>query len=136
GGPVQGGRGTWELLLQRAKGRYLQLKLVLRGNGRSSPRLRALRAYYPRFSYSARYLPAVYREDAESASFLERYLANPEGLLTALEDRVAAAQVLFDVRSAPGELLDWLAGWFGAALDPAWDEAKRRLFLRPALGVL
>jgi phage tail-like protein len=79
------------------------------------------------------YLPAVYSEDEESASFLDRFLANIEGFYTALEDKIAAAQLLFDVRSAPAETLEWLASWFGVALDPAWDEAKRRLFISHAM---
>ncbi len=126
-------RGTYELLFQKAKGRYLQLQLRLAGNGRVTPRLRALRIYYPRFSYLNHYLPAVYREDAASASFLDRFLANIEGLNTALEDKLAAVQMLFDVRSAPADALAWLASWFGVALDPAWDERRQRLFIGHAM---
>ena len=126
------GDGTWELLFQRARGRYLQLRLELTGNGRTTPRLKALRAYYPRFSYLEHYLPAVYSEDEQSASFLDRFLSNFEGLFTALEDRVAAAQTLFDVRGAPADGLEWLAGWLGVALDPTWDEHRRRLFIKHA----
>jgi phage tail-like protein len=126
------GAGTWELLFQRAIGRYLELKLVLSGNGRSTPRLRAVRVYYPRFSYLERYLPGVYREEAASASFLERFLANLEGEFTPIEDRIAAAQILFDVRSAPGETLEWLASWLGLVLDPLWDDAKRRALIANA----
>jgi phage tail-like protein len=88
-----------------------------------------MRIYYPAFSYLERYLPAVYREDPVSASFLDRYLANVEGLLTSFEGRVAAAEGLFDPRISPPEYLDWLAGWFGTALDADWDDTRRRLFL-------
>ncbi len=132
---LQSGIGTWELLFQNAAGRYLELRLTLRGSGRSTPRLGALRVYYPRFSYLERYLPAVYREDPSSASFLDRYLANFEGFLTDLEGRIAAAEILFDTRTAPAEALDWLAAWLGSALDEEWDEARRRLFLAHAVAL-
>lgn len=127
------GKGTWELLLQRAKGRYLQLRLVFSGNGQRTPRVSALRVYYPRFSYLNNYLPSIYREDDQSAFFLDRFLANFEGFYTTIEDRIAAAQMLFDVRSAPTDALDWLANWFGVAFDPSWTEEKRRLFISHAV---
>ena len=126
------GVGTWELLFQQAVGRYVELRLRLYGSGRSSPKIRALRAHYPRFSY-ATYLPDVYREDATSASFIDRFLANFEGLLTELEGRIASAEVLFDSRTAPREALDFLAEWLGATLDPDWDDVRRRLFIANAV---
>ncbi|HEY8561390.1 MAG TPA: phage tail protein [Pyrinomonadaceae bacterium] len=127
------GAGTWELLLQRAQKRFLQLRLVFRGNGQRTPRVSALRVYYPRFSYLENYLPAIYREDEPSAFFLDGFLSNIEGFYTAIEDRIAAAEMLFDVRSAPPDALEWLADWLGAALDPAWSEDKRRLFISRAV---
>jgi phage tail-like protein len=129
----QGPYDTYELLFQRAAGRFLRMRLQLTGDGRSTPRLRALRAYFPRFSYLERYLPGVYREEPESASFLDRYLANVEGFYTAIEERIAEAQVLLDSRTAPNDTLDWLAGWFDISLDPMWNEAKRRLLIRNAM---
>lgn len=126
------GNGTWELLFQAASGRYLQLQIRLTGNGRLTPRLHALRIYYPRFSYLEHYLPAIYGEDSLSASFLDRFLSNIEGFYTALEDKIAAVQVLFDARSAPSDALQWLASWFGIALDLTWDTNRQRLFIAHA----
>lgn len=130
--PMPTGIDTWELLFQQAAGQYLQLKVTFSGDGNHTPRVRALRAYYPRFSYLNHYLPGVYREDYQSASFLDRFLANFEGFYTSIEDRIATVQTLLDVGSAPPDALDWLANWFGVALDPSWSDAKRRLFLHNA----
>lgn len=124
--------GTWELLLQDVVGRYLEIRLTLEGTGRTTPRLHALRVHYPRFSYLRQYLPAVYRDDTGSASFLERYLANVEGLYTTLEGKIEHVETLFDTRRIPGQYLDWLAGWLGAVLDFTWRERTRRLFLAHA----
>lgn len=128
--PLPEGTGTWELLFQGIQGRYIQLELTIRGNGRATPVLRALRAWYPRFSYLDQYLPAVYREDPVQSPFLDRWLANFEGLYTNLEDKIEHAAELFDPRTAPAETLGWLACWFGLLLDPLWDEDRRRILIQ------
>jgi phage tail-like protein len=128
------GVGTWELLLQQARGRYLQLRVRLTSDsGLTTPRLRALRAWSPRFSYAQRFLPAVYREEPVSASLLERWLANFESTLTHIEDRIASVQTILDPRSAPADALAWLGEWLDVVLDPAWDEARRRVFIEHAM---
>ena len=130
--PLPERTGTWELLFQGAVGRYLQLELTVEGTGRATPALRALRAWYPRFSYLDHYLPAIYREEPAAASFLERWLANFEGFYTNLEDKIEQVAALFDPRTAPATDLDWLACWLGLALDPLWPEDRRRFFIRHA----
>ena len=130
----ENGVGAWDLLLQKAHGRYLQLRIVLAsGNGIATPRLRALRVWSPRFSYPQRFLPAIYREDATAGPFLERWLANIENTLTHIEERVVNVQALFDPRIVPAETLPWLASWFDVAFDPAWDTWRQRLFVRRAM---
>ena len=124
--------GTWELLFQRTRGRYAQLRLTLRGDGRTSPRIRALRAHYPRFSYLRQYLPGGYQDDPASAELLDAFLANPEGLLTTLEGKLADARAIWDARTVPPDALEWLAGWIGLALEPGWSETQRRLLLAHA----
>jgi phage tail-like protein len=125
-------RGTWELLLQHIRGRYLQLEIELVGNGRATPQLQSLRVWYPRFSYLDEYLPSIYREDPDAADFLERWLANVEGFYTSIEESIEHADALFDPRTTPKAMLDWLAGWIGLMLDPAWTDQRRRFFIRHA----
>lgn len=126
------GLGTWETLIQSSDGRYCQLRLTLEGGGRTSPRINALRLVRPRFSYLHQYLPQVFAEQDASTRFLERYLANPEGILTRLEGRIADADLLFDPRSVPPQHLGWLAGWLGVHFDAGLNARRRRLFLRHA----
>jgi phage tail-like protein len=127
------GEGCWDVLLQKLKGRYVQLRVTMAGDGRRSPSISAMRIWYPRFSYVERFLPALYSQEPVSGSFTERFLASVEGVNSVIEIKVAAAQYLLDPRFAPPEALDWLADWFDIALDPAWDEHRRRLFIKYAV---
>ncbi|MFG6428539.1 phage tail protein [Roseateles sp. LYH14W] len=126
---------TLTCLLQAATGRYLQLRILASGDGQQSPGLASLRAWYPRFSYLQHYLPAVYRADAASSAFTERFLALFEGELTRWEDRIAAAQLLLDARTAPRDTLDWLANWLALAFDGSTGPQRRRALLRHATRV-
>jgi phage tail-like protein len=74
----------------------------------------------------------VYRPQASAADFLARSLANVEGVLTQLEDRVAHAHLLTDPVSTPAEHLDWLASWVALSFDAALPDARRRAWLQAA----
>jgi phage tail-like protein len=121
----------YEGLVFAPPGRYLWIELTLGGTDRVTPTVRGLRAYYPRPSY-LRYLPAIYREDAPAAEFLDRLLSIFEVFhseLDAVRDHLAA---LFDPTSVPPEALDWLAGWLGLVLDRRWPEERRRKLVASA----
>jgi len=221
--------GLFSVLIQNAgqrtralQGRYLWVRVQLFGDGRSGPRIAALRAYASRFSYVDQYLPRVFRETvfgeaarepgelidsiekgfsgaldasigdapvadsmlrarlkkaipdlgdapiatveeagkawllheetgrrnwrlrsaengiriyrpkATRADFLARMLANFEGVLTQLEDRVAAAYLFSDPDATPEPHLEWLASWIGVAFDPVLPTAYRREWLGSA----
>ncbi|MBI5329327.1 MAG: hypothetical protein HZB71_01830 [Betaproteobacteria bacterium] len=139
-----------EILLQRAngrvrqiRGRYLQLRLRLSGDGRATPALHALRAWYPRFSWQEAYLPQHFHqqerpaeitpaapEAANAADLRERLLATLESLLTPIEDRIAASETLLYPESMPVQRLDALAASLGGRLPAHWPEARRRTWLK------
>jgi phage tail-like protein len=146
--------GLFTVLIQRAnrpvtqvKGRYLWVRAILSGNGRTTPEVAAVRAYASRFSYRDRYLPELYRETvygdeakallapgqpATRSDFLERFLDNMEGVLTPIEDRIASAYLLTDPRTTPDEALEWLGSWIGVSFDPAFPKDRRRRLIASA----
>ncbi|GGJ33380.1 phage tail protein [Deinococcus roseus] len=133
--PLDAGFRTLETLFQEVQGRYLYLEVTLQGSGRTTPRIRALRAYYPRFSY-LQYLPGIFRENPESASLLERFLANTEGIFTDLEGRIAASEKRFDPHSTPAEDLEWLASWMGIEFPGHFNGQQKRFMVQHASTML
>ncbi len=153
-----GESGLFEVLLQHRDGavrtltgRYLQLRILMEGDGQHTPAIHALRIYAPRFSYQEAWLPPLFRQQAaradadtdnatgadsgaatgpaNGADVRERLLAACEGLLTPIEGRIAAAEALLDPHAAPSALLPVLAATLGIRLPPAWPEARARRLL-------
>jgi len=153
--PIRDRQGLFEVLLQRPngavrelRGRYLQLRLTLRGDGRTTPRIAALRAWFPRPSWQQAYLPQHFHQQerppartpsaasdpvaANGADVRERLLAAFEGLLTPIEGRIASAEVLLDPAAAPAPLLDPLGALLASRPPPHWPELRRRRWIGAA----
>ena len=149
--PERDRRGCFVALVQQpgrvsreVAGRYLRLTVRLNGSGQATPRIVAIRVYASRFSLVRHYLPPVFHPPANPAlrlaagaahpqDFLDRFVAAFEGVLTRVEDKVAAAHLLTDPHAAPEEALDWLAGWVGLTLNPGLPAERRRPMLANAM---
>lgn len=115
---------TYEAPVLAEPGRYLWVRFELSGDTRTTPRFKALRAEYPTHDYLRR-IPKVFSRDEQVASFLRRYLATFEGVLGELEAKADARAMLLDPRSAPSEILPWLASFLGLTLDERMARAPR-----------
>ena len=127
-GALADGWATLEGLIPCPPGRYLVLRVYLRGTARRSPRLGALRATHPRPSLLD-HLPAYWRDDTTASDPTERALALFEGWVTELDARITALPRLFDPRTVPEGAMDWLSGFVALALDPRVSVDVRRQLL-------
>jgi phage tail-like protein len=131
--------GTFDCLVLNTGGRYLWLKLELRGDGQRAPEIASAAIEFPRISLR-RYLPAVFGEEPSAADFTDRFLSIFDTTLRSVEATIDDQAQLFDPRSTPAnavgdapiDFLSWLATWIGITLDRQWPEARRREWLRCA----
>lgn len=121
-------------LIQSPPGRYLRLRVAFGSDGSATPRLAALRVLYPRVRYLD-LLPRAYRADAESALFLERFLALFERTFTRVEDRYEQFSRDLNSAAAPREVIDWLACLVDLAFDPSWSLERRRALVGEAMAL-
>jgi phage tail-like protein len=79
-------------------------------------------------------LPAIYRRGASDTGHITRALCWIfEHLLDSAAAPVAEPWRLFDPRTAPADMLDWLARWTAFALDAGWSDVQRRTLLGRAV---
>jgi phage tail-like protein len=131
--------GEWDCLVRSGGGRFLWLKLELRGNTKLTPQIDSIEIEFPRISLR-RYLPAVFGEEPVSADLTDRFLALFDTTLRSIESKLDTQAHYYDPLSAPAErdaksgadFLSWLASWIGLTLDRHWPEQKRRRFLKEA----
>jgi phage tail-like protein len=119
-----------DFLIRQPAGRYLYLRLRLESqDGVATPRVRRIRLDFPRAT-SIDLLPAIYRQDPESADFTARFLALFDASIADLDNAIERAPALLDAGGVPDDVLPWLARFLGLAIDPAWEPARRREVLR------
>jgi phage tail-like protein len=122
---------TLEGVIKAPPGRWLFLRITLRGTARRAPSVFALRATCPRPSLLDR-LPAYWRGDPAAADATDRALALFEGFTTETAQRIAALRLLLGASTAPREALDWLAGFVALTFDARVAEDVRRSLLAEA----
>ncbi|MFT3843297.1 MAG: phage tail protein [Myxococcaceae bacterium] len=125
---------TYDAPVFTGPGRYLYLLVSLSGNGKTTPRIRAIRAEKSAHVLLKR-LPKVFSRQDRSADFLQRMLAPLEGLLDDLDARSQLRELLVLPDATPEELLPWLASFVGLVLDQRWSEATRRQFLKETVSL-
>ncbi len=123
--------GARDFLCSTPPGRYLRLRLKVRGEGGLTPTIRQVRIDYPRVT-SASLLPEVYLEEPRAADFTERFLSLFDAELERLDGAIRGFPALLSVDAAPAEVLSWLGSFLGVAFPSSWDEQRRRAFLREA----
>jgi phage tail-like protein len=124
-----------EMLVQSPGGRYLWLRLEMFGDGARTPRIAGIDIFAPRRSSLAD-LPAPFREDSESAAFLDRFLSYFDTVFAEIADRHGSVRVLFHPDAVPaGPFLAWLASWFDITFLPEWPEATRRAIVAKAIAM-
>ena len=115
--------GEWDGLVRGRAGRYLWLRLRLRGNGGRSPRVDEAVVDFPRISLR-RHLPAVYGAEPTSADFTDRFLAIVDRVLRGTEDAIDDLPSILDPQATPH--LEWLASWIGMRPDRRLPEPLQR----------
>ena len=118
GAPIPFTAALPDQLVQSDPGRYLRLRITLGSDGQETPGLNSLKILYPRGSYLD-LLPRIYQQDADSAKFLQRYLALFETVLTGIEDRYDAFSAELDPAAASSGTLDLLAQLLDLSFDPS-----------------
>lgn len=138
----------WDLVIRKApgsgpvrevRGRWLEIKVQMTGNGLVSPRIFRLAVRHPRHSRQRLHLPEfMHQADApdetrrglaNGADVRERIFAALDGILGPLEAAVAGAERLIDPRTAPAALLPGLSFMLGEDPPGHWPQARRRAWL-------
>jgi phage tail-like protein len=123
-----------DFLLLSPPGRYVWLKLVLRGDASVTPRLCSIEVEFPRISLR-RYLPAIFGTEPVSADFTDRWLAVFDREFRNVESIIDGQAAFFDPLACPAgprarDFLSWLAQWVGVTLERGWTESRRRTYLK------
>jgi len=73
-----------------------------------------------------KYLPGIYHKD----ELMKRFLMLFESMWAPLEEQIDNIPYYFDPKTAPLDMLPWLASWADLELDDRWPEKQKRELVR------
>lgn len=114
-----------EALVQVNRGRYLWLRIEAFGNGTDTAAISGIDIFGPRRS-QLDFLPAPFKQDPESADFLDRFLSLQDAFLAEALARYTSVAAILRPMATPVQFLDWLGSWFDWQFLATWDQATRR----------
>jgi phage tail-like protein len=120
-----------DFLVQSLPGRYLWLRITIKGNGKETPIIKNIKVFYPRVSY-LQYLPALYQQEPTSKWFLERFLSIFEHFFAGFEEEIAGISRYFKPGAVEKEFLPWLGSWLGLVLEEQLPEQIKRELIKQA----
>lgn len=112
-------------------GRYLTVRIGLRGDGWATPSVEGL-LVEPEAAGLDRFLPAVYRSADQDEGFLRRFLAIFGTEFDRVEQSLRSLPARFSPATVPDALLDVLATELGVPLERSWTASQRRAMLMVA----
>lgn len=115
-----------DILLYRARGRYLWIEVQLFCQAGFLPEISHMKIYAGNRSFLS-YLPAIYQTGGKE-DFLGRFLGMFEAVYQDLDEKIEGCARQLDPEVAEPEFLKWLARWVGISNAHLWPgERLRRL---------
>lgn len=121
-----------DVLLHQIEGRYLWLRIELETSGDLCPVIDGIKIGFPKDTW-LKYLPEIYAQDRESASFLERYLGIFQSIYEDMTDEIENTPVRLNPQSADAGELKEIAGWLGVERPDIWKEDQLRYLISHAV---
>lgn len=116
-----------DILLYRARGRYLWIEIQLFCQAGFLPQIRHMKIYAGNRSFLS-YLPMIYQTKGRE-DFLGRFLGLFETIYQDLDEKITDSARQLDPMTAEPEFLHWMARWVGVTNGHLWQEEKLRLLL-------
>lgn len=120
-----------DVLLDGVTGRYLGLELTFARQNGESVTVSRIKICFPRHTWLS-YLPEIYGEDGQSASFLARYLGIFQSLYEDITHKIERIPQRFSPYTGDPAALRELAGWLGIEYPDFWNGDQLRYLVKHA----
>ncbi len=124
-------RDPADVLFDGVAGRYLMLEFCLMSVSGGLPLIGRIKIFFPRQTWLD-YLPEVYGEDRESASFLARYLGIFQSLYEDMTERIDRIPERLTPDTGDERALYELADWLGIEGKDFWNVRQLRYLVKNA----